>query len=178
MTHSAALPFELRRSQDVVAATEITSTRETIHGLLRLDGDRLIVQWRVARSTDRVGAEIRTDHEMEPVREVTLPLSALAAARVRRVWWQWPPGSRIVLTAADLRAFEEIAGGSGLRLSHPAELSLPIRRADRLAALEFASELELAMAERALAAAQDRPTLASGDGQVAGARRLPDHRDG
>jgi hypothetical protein len=170
MSHSAALPFTLRRGQDVVGASEITSTRETVHGLLRLDGDRLIVQWRVARSTDRVGREIRTDHEMEPVREVTVPLSALAAARVRRVWWRWPPGSRIVLTAADLRAFEEIAGGGGLQLSHPAELSLPIRRADRLTALEFAGELELAVAERALAAAENAGSLQPGTAGDAPAR--------
>ena len=41
MPHSAALPFVLRRSSDVVGGSEITSTRETIHGLLRLDGDKL-----------------------------------------------------------------------------------------------------------------------------------------
>jgi hypothetical protein len=37
MPHSAAIPFVLHRKHDVVGLT-ITSTRETIHGLLRLDG--------------------------------------------------------------------------------------------------------------------------------------------
>jgi len=162
MAHSAALPFVLSRSDDKIAGREITSTHETIHGLLRLDGDRVHVQWRVARSTDRVGREIRTDREVEPVREAVIPLSAIAGATVR--WrWRWPPGPYLVLTAADLRAFEEVAGAAGLNLNHPAELALPLRRADRALGNEFAGELELALAERALAAAEGNPMLATPD---------------
>ena len=161
MSHSAALPFVLRRSHDVVG-WEITSTRETVHGLLRLDGDRLAIQWRVARSTEHVGMQIRTDREVEPVREVVVPLSAVAGASVR--WrWRWPPGPYLVLTAADLRAFEEVAGAAGLSLDHPAELALRLRRADRALGSEFAGELELAIAERALAAAEQKALLDSPD---------------
>jgi hypothetical protein len=156
MPHSAALPFVLRRSSDVVGGSEITSTRETIHGLLRLDGDRLHIQWRVARSTDHVGTEIRTDKQVEPVREVVLPLSAVAGAAVRRRW-RWPPGRYLVLTAADLRAFEEVAGVAGLSLDHPAEFELRLRAEDREAGNEFVAELELAVAERELAAAEGQP---------------------
>ena len=161
MAHSAALPFILKRSDDVIGV-EITSTRETVHGLLRLDGDRVYVQWRVARSTERVGWQIRTDREVEPVREAVIPLSAIAGATVR--WqWRWPPGPYLVLTAADLRAFEEVAGAAGLSLSHPAELALRLRGADRALGNEFAGELELALAERALAAADGKPMLATPD---------------
>lgn len=161
MAHSAALPFILKRSNDVIGV-EITSTRETVHGLLRLDGDRVYVQWRVARSTERVGWQIRTDREVEPVREAVIPLSAIAGATVR--WqWRWPPGPHLVLTAADLRAFEEVAGAAGLSLNHPAELALRLRGADRALGNEFAGELELALAERALAAAEGKPMLATPD---------------
>ena len=157
MSRSAALPFILKRSHDVVGL-EITSTTETVHGLMRLDGDRVHVQWRVARETDHVGWQIRTDHEVEPVREAVIPLSSIAGATVR--WrWGWPPGPCIVLTAADLRAFEEVAGAAGLSLEHPAELTLRLRRADRELGNEFAGELELALAERALAAAEGKPLL-------------------
>ena len=76
MRTNAALPFFLRRKHEVVGAMEITSTTERIHGLLRLEDERLVVQWRVARATERVGSEIRTDREVEPVREVVLPLRA------------------------------------------------------------------------------------------------------
>jgi hypothetical protein len=162
MPHSAALPFVLHRSHDSVGIREITSTHETVHGLLRLEGDRIHVQWRVARSTDRVGMEIRTDREVEPVREVVLPLSAIAGASVR--WrWKWPPGPYLVLTAADLRVFEEVAGAAGLSLDHPAELALRLRRSDRELGTEFAGDLELAVAERALAAAEGKPRLEAGN---------------
>jgi hypothetical protein len=164
MTRAAALPFTLRRGHDVVGMTEITSTRETVHGLLYLEADRLVVQWRTARATDRVGSEIRTDHELGPVREVVVPLAGVAAAEVRRFWFRWPPGAYIVLTAADLRAFEEIAGEGGLRMEHPAELVLRVRRADRLTAREFAGELGMAIAERALAEARGEPGLPAAGG--------------
>ena len=163
MSHSAALPFTLRRSEDVIGKNELTSTREIVHGLLRLDGERLLIQWRTSRATDRVGPEIRTDRELDPVREIVLPLSVLASAEVRRSWMQWPPGSRLVLTAADLRAFEHVAGESGLRLTHPAELVIPLRSAERMAALEFAGEVELALADRALRAAERPDRISTGD---------------
>jgi hypothetical protein len=146
---------------DAVGTREITSTRETIHGLIHLSGDRLLVQWRTSRSTDRVGKEIRTDRELEPVREVVLPLSALAGAKVRWSWFQWPPGAELILTAADLRTFEEIAGEAGLRLEHPAVLAIRIGRAARAAAREFVSEVELALAEQAIQAAEQAGQLSS-----------------
>ena len=155
MPHSAAVPFLLQRRHDVVGVA-ITTTRETVHGLLRLDGDKLYVQWRVARAIDHVGMTIRSDKQVEPVREVVIPLTAIAGAVVK--WnWRWPPGPCLVLTAADLRAFEEVAGAAGLSLDHPAELQLRLRRSDRALGVEFAGELELAIAERDIAAAEGNP---------------------
>ena len=161
MTHSAALPFTLKRSQDVIGASEITSTTETVHGLLRLEGERLVIQWRLGRKTDRIGNEIRTDQEFEAVRQVVIPLDAVAGAAVRRRWWQLWSGPRLILTASDLQAFEEVAGEGGLRLAHPAELVLRLRRSDRLAAEEFSAELALAVAELAAGRDLDR-SLSSG----------------
>lgn len=152
---SAALPFLLRRSHDVVGK-EITSTTETVHGLLRLDGETLTIQWRVARETDRVGSEIRTDHEVDPVREMAIPVGSIAGAAVRQRGWVFGR-RRLVLTAANLRAFEPVAGAAGLGLNHPAELVLDLRRGDREAALEFVSELELAVADNALRLAEGAP---------------------
>jgi hypothetical protein len=159
MRSFAALPFMLDRTQDEINGNEITSTREKVHGLLRLDGDQLRIQWRVARSTDRFGVRgIRTDRELEPVREVALPIRAIAGARVRWRWWEWPVGPRLLLVGADLRAFEQIAGATGLRLEHPAELALRVRHNDRLAAREFAGELALVVADHALQAAEQLPS--------------------
>ena len=149
MTHSTALPFVLRRSAEEVGIVSVTSSTETIHGLLRLDGDRLVIQWRLARETSRVGAVTSdTVQELEDVREVVLSLASVAGAAVRpRRWWQPWRGPHLMLTAADLRAFEAVTGAAGLRLDHPAELVLGLRRTDALPAAEVAAELSLAVAE-------------------------------
>jgi len=162
MPRSAALPFTLKRSQDVLGAGSITSTTETIHGLLRLDGNRVLIQWRLARRTERIGGEIRTDREFEAVREVVVPLEAVAGAVVRRRWWEVFRAPRLILTGADLQAFEEVAGEGGLRLEHPAELVVKLRRSDRMLAEEFAAELVLAVAERSLERHQE-PRIRGGD---------------
>ena len=173
MSHSAALPFTLHRSEGVVGEKEITSTTEIVHGLLRLDGERLLIQWRTSRATDRVGAEIRSDRELEGVREIVLPLSALASAKVRWSWRPWPPGRYLVLTAADLRAFENVAGEGGLKLEHPAELAIRLRGDARMAAREFAGELELALADQALQAAESPDHLKSNVDSPSKQQQLP-----
>jgi len=153
MDRMAALPFTLRRSADVIGVGSITTTRETVHGLLLLASGQVTLQWRLARTVERIGAEIRSDTELEDVREFVVPLRGLAAAAVRRRWW--PLGrNRLVLTASDLSAFEGLVGRDGFQLSHPAELVLTIRSQDRPAAREFCAELELALAELALAQAE------------------------
>jgi hypothetical protein len=147
MAQAVTLPFTIQRSTDVIGAGAITQTKETVHGLLRVHGEKVTIEWRTFRKTDHVGPEIRTDREVGPVRTVTVSLRRIAGAFVRRNGLPWPFKPRIVLTANDLQAFEEIAGETGLQLAHPAELVLTLRRADRLRAYEFAAELALAVAE-------------------------------
>lgn len=157
MPRAAALPFLLTRSHDVIGRGAITSTAEKVHGLLRLEPDRLVIQWRVARTIDQYGPVIRSDHELEPVRQVSVPLAGLAGAEVRTVWWRWGRGGRLVLTAADLDAFGAVAGEPGFGSTHPAQLVLRIRPADRQAAREFVGDLSLALAERDLRLAEGPP---------------------
>ena len=166
MPHSAALPFTLRRSDDVLSGGGITTTTETVHGLLRLTDDHLLVQWRLARKIDRVGGVIRSDEELEAVRQVTIPLNGIAGALVRRRWWEWPGRVRLELIAADLRAFEEVAGQAGLRMVHPAQLGLKVNGRDRLAAEEFAAEIALVLAERSFTEGLERPGLPGLNGEA------------
>ena len=151
MKHTFSLPFVLKRSKDEFGGASMTSTTETVHGLLRLDGDRLVIQWRLARHTEHLGVGYSTDDELEAVREEVVPLDAVAGACVRRRWWEFWKRPQLVLNAADLRAFDEIVGEEGLRLSHPAEMVVGLRRADRMLAEEFTAELTLAVAELAAA---------------------------
>lgn len=171
MPSNAALPFKLKRSQEVFSGSGMTTTTETVHGLLRLAGETLTVQWRLARKTDHVGGEIRTDEEFEAVREVQVPLRALASVNVRYRWWEWPLGPRLEIVASDLGAFETVAGQAGLKMAHPAQLILRVSRRDRLSAEEFAAEVTLALAERALKEARDH--VGEGDRSSASDRQLP-----
>ncbi len=165
MPSTSALPFHLSRSSQVIAAGEVRQTTERIDGLLRLDGDRLVVQWRAARRTQLYGTVTREDQELDPVREVCLALNALAGAEVRAGGWH-RLAPRIVLTAADLWAFDEVAGATGLRLDHPATLVLAIQRSDRLLAREFAADLNLAVAEGALRGGEARAPLPPGEARA------------
>lgn len=145
---SAALPFLLTRSSDVISGVTVQSTTETAHGLLRLDTTHLVVQWRVRTSTDVIGTEIRSDAVIGDVQEVRIPLDGVAGATVRERRFLFWRSVKLVLTAADLRAFEPLVGASGLQTAHPAEVQLELQRADALAAQEFCAELAMVLAER------------------------------
>ncbi len=148
MIVAGAVPFTFRRSSDLyTSGGGYESTTETAQGLLRLERDRLVIQWRLAVRTEATkGASYETREQIEPVREIVIPLDRVAGAFVTEGWWTRIAGPRLVITAADLLAFEEIAGQQGLRLRHPAKLVLRLKRADRLIAEEFTAELALSLA--------------------------------
>lgn len=150
----AALPFQLSAEHQVISGGSITTTEERRNGVLRLENDAVMVQWRVEREIQRIGPEIRTDTELAGIREVTVPIYALGDARIQsrgRLWWRkW----EIVLTARDLQAYDALAREDGFAFVHPSELILPLRKDAVDAARDFASEVELAIAEHALALAQ------------------------
>lgn len=157
----ATLPFQLTTDHQVISNGTVTSTEERRHGVLRLDRETLVVQWRVEREVQRIGPEIRTDIEHDGMRAVAVPVRLLGDARVRTRgrWWWWK--LELVLTARDLAAFDRLAGADGFAFDHPAELVLPVRRTDLDLVHEFASEVELAIAELALADAEGASALPS-----------------
>jgi hypothetical protein len=170
MTPRTAVPFVIRREQGVIRGFDISATRDVTHGLLRLEAGRIVAQWSTERETSRAGREIWVQRHLGPVEEVSLPLAGMAGARVRWRLLPWPPRWQLVLRAADLTAFDALAGEARLLLEHPAELVLDLRFADRAVAREFAADVALALAERALQAAEEQPGL-PGVGAAQG--RLP-----
>ena len=143
----SAVPFTLKRSSDLyTSGGGYESTTERAHGLVRLEGDRLVIQWRVAVLTESMeGSGYETREAIEPVKEILIPLAKVAGAVVtERKWWRLS-GPRLTITASDLLAFEKVAGPQGLKLKHPSKLVLRVKRADRLIAEEFAAELALAL---------------------------------
>ncbi len=119
----------------------------------------------LGRKTEKLGAGITTNEEFEEVREVRLPLAAIAGAHVRKRWWEFWRGPRLILNANDLEAFDVITGQHGLRLAHPAQLILGLRFRDRLPGEEFAAELEMAVAKHVLEASYEPESLAPGPPQ-------------
>ena len=159
---ATALPFTIRRDHGAVSGRGITSTRERLHGLLSLEGERLVLQWRVEREVTRLGLGIETDLESEPIREVSIPLSDLSGVRTRRSWRGWRFEKVLVLTAGDLRAFDELRANApppGLSSAHPAELVLNVRRPNHSEAERFVSALRLDLSERLLAAYDPAPPV-------------------
>jgi hypothetical protein len=150
----AALPFQVSGNHQVFTNGTVTTTEERRHGVVRLEGATLTVQWRVERKIQKIGPETRTDVEQDGMRSVPVRVDQLGDARVRtRGRWFWRTWE-LVLTARDLSAFDPLAGNDGFTFEHPAELVLPVRSADIQLAREFASEVELAVAELALSAAE------------------------
>ena len=135
-----------------------------MHGRLTLEEDQLTLQWRLARKRTNWNSG-QTDEEFESVRDATIPLSAIEGVIVRRPWWRFWSGPRIVLVASDFRALEAIAAEEGIRLAHPAKLVMAVRRGDALVAAEFVAELDIAIAERELTGSSERPRLAEGRGE-------------
>ncbi len=143
----SAVPFTVKRSSDLWDSKGYTTKTETAHGLVRLEADRLVIQWRLAVRTQSMGGSSwSTNDEIEPVRQIDVPLRDVAGATVVRSRWGVLRAPRLTISAADLVAFDDIAGRQGLKLKHPARLVLRIKRADRLAAEEFAAEVALAVA--------------------------------
>ena len=167
MPNFGAVPFTLKRSSDLWDAKGGYESRtEIANGLVRLEADRMVIQWRLAVHTEVMGAaKYETREEFEPVKEIVIPLEEVAGAVVpERPWWSLA-GPKLVITASDLLAFEKIAGQQGLKLKHPAKLVLRISRGDRLIAEEFAAELALAVA-RLPAGAERSAALAERPGDA------------
>jgi len=165
MTTVSAVPFTFKRSSDLyTSGGGYESTTETAHGLVRLEADRLVIQWRLAVRTEAMkGAGYETREQIEPVREIVIPLDKVAGATVPEGRWWKVVGPRLVITAADLLAFEKIAGQHGLKLKHPSKLVLRVKRSDRLIAEEFAAELALALARLPEGDGTDAARVGSGD---------------
>lgn len=162
MPRHATLPFLVRRSSDVITGMRVTSTTETVHGLYRLEEQRLVVQWRLHTSTDEVGPQIRTDTSIGEVHEVAIPLAAIGGALLRRPWWAFGRRLTLVLTANDLQAMDVLTGIDGLQLAHPGQLEVRIRPVDYDLAREFVADLALAISEydfRLAAGSQPTPDL-------------------
>jgi hypothetical protein len=138
-----AVPFTLKRQETTYASSRWEQVDTVVRGLLRLDDDELVFQWREEDTVTQGGFGYSQEKSESEVMEKRVPLAALRSARLQRRLWLF---TDLVLAAADLRAFAGVPGrrGSGT------ELAVRIARADRSAAADLASSIELALAHRLL----------------------------
>jgi hypothetical protein len=115
-----------------------------VEGLLTVEGDTLLLQYRVR---DKAAAYD------SGVRELRVPFEGVEAIEVRRRWFGLP---RVVIRVSDLRLLEMLPG------ARHGELALQVARHDLPVAQDLASTVALRAAERALGAAsqhRERPQL-------------------
>lgn len=153
------LPIRFVKQLDaqVHGPRKVTSTHELCEGLLRVDADALVFQVLVTRTTTRVGgSSVETDRSTDPVRDIRLPISAIASIRIRRTGWL--RRREVVIVARDLKAFIDLPG------ARAQELKIPVRREHADIAAELVGTVELAMADYALKLAESGglPGLSAG----------------
>ena len=143
------LPIRFVKTLDaqVHGPTQVKTTHELCEGLVRIDGDALVFQLLVTRTVTKVGGtSVNTDRFTEPVREMRVPISALASIRIRRTGWL--RRREVLITARDLKAFIDLPG------ARAQELKIPVPREHADAAAELVGTVELAMADYALKLAE------------------------
>jgi len=131
------IPFTLRQSGN--EPVTFVYLVHQLNGLVGADDDGLVLQY--VESRHRYTAPAKPPEESQ-LREVRIPFAALRRVELRRGLFR----TRLVLAAADLRAFEPFK--VWLRQG---ELALAIPRGERSAAADLASSVELALSTRLLA---------------------------
>lgn len=126
------------REGDVTAMTGSMSAERVIRGLLRLEGDDVVLQFRVLDHVlDFTGLRGGTGESTEAgeAQEIRVPLSRLGDVRMRGWWW-----GKLTLTSTDLTTFEDLG-------SHDGRVTLTIPRRMKADAADFATALAFKLSD-------------------------------
>lgn len=135
---SFVLPFKLKvPGKDQFTGFNAVSTSFRFHGLLRLEGDELTIEWGGEAQVQEVGAlTVRDDHLPLPQEQIVVPVSRLFKATLAGGWWR----PRLRLQARELAVLSIVPSEQ-----HGA-VEFWYARADRDAALALASALQAGIA--------------------------------
>ena len=155
MTYPAPLPFRIKipgeESMDLTTVREVSTK---VEGLLHLEGDRLLLEWAVTRSSEEVGLSgVKTETEEFEPEEAELPLEWLAGVTLAG-GILFP---RLVVRGRGLRVFDGIPGAKGARLE------LFYARSDRMAAVAMVPAIEAARESPRLEDSGETPRIDDGD---------------
>jgi hypothetical protein len=117
----------------------------TVRGVLATEGDALVLEYTSTENYWGVKPTVESG-----IRTVTIPLSEVQSITYRKRLWEW--GGSLVLRTRTLRALDGVPNARG------SEISFSIPRADRLEARDLAATVEMALADRRLAALESPST--------------------
>ena len=145
------VPFTIRVPGDsrVGKWGDVSTTKHRVHGLARLEGDALVLEWSGTIEHQYIGLEVRTERVPLPVRRLAIPVRLIRAIDLEGGWWR----PRIELRVSALEALGELPGVEQDRAR------LKVSRRDRGAAGELVAAVEMALADRALAEAERRSLI-------------------
>jgi hypothetical protein len=144
------LPFTLSApGEDEVGPSTVRSVSYRIHGVARIEGSTLVLEWTGEKLIDEVkGPEVRSRSEPVPARRVAVAAGSIGGAEVRG-WLR----RRLELWSSDINALAGVPGARGGRIR------LRISRSDQLLAEELVASLQMAAADAALDSAYEPPPL-------------------
>jgi hypothetical protein len=118
----------------------------TVRGVLATDPAGLVLEYTSTENYWGVKPTVNT-----PIRTLTIPWTDVQSITFRKRLLGW--GGQLVLRTRSLRALDGVPNTQG------SQISLNVARGDRLAARDLAATVEMALADRRLAAleAEDAP---------------------
>lgn len=117
----------------------------TVRGVLATEGDALVLEYTSTENYWGVKPTVESG-----IRTVTIPLSEIQSVAYRKRLWEW--GGSLVLRTRTLRAL------GGVPIANGSEVAFTVARGDRLAARDLAATVEMALADRRLAALESPST--------------------
>lgn len=108
---SSPLPFTLRiPDKDDWSLTQFTSTKFRFRGRMHVSEGGLVIEWSGVATVEAVGLlGLNQETVSLPHESLTLPLSAIATARLRGGWWR----PRVEVTSADLESLRTVPSEDG-----------------------------------------------------------------
>lgn len=151
MSTAPILPFRLRKrltQYEWTGANE--STIDLVHGLIRLEEDRIVIETTLSRRLRKMSAlgSMETNYENFPVEVRAIELSSLIGVSFRVPTWNFWTAPRVVFHVMEMGLIEGLPGaGSG-------EFSVPILYRDRAIANAFVVQCNEVLSARALPASR------------------------
>jgi hypothetical protein len=135
---SPILSFRLKLAgTDKFSGFSAVSTSFRVHGLLRLEGEQLVIQWGGTVQVQEVGLlSLQDESEVLPIEQVVVPVSDLYRATLAGGWWR----PRLKLEARELAALGAVPSEQYGRVE------FWYARHDRMVAVEMADAINEAIA--------------------------------